>query len=154
ALRLAILQEQSRPGQVRYRFAHAFFRQTLYEELSAPRRLRLHQQVARALEAQYAAHLEEHAAELAEHFAQSPDPRDLAKDGHYGELAARRANNVFAYSEAARHFKRAIEIQEILDPDDKARRCDLLLALGQPLALAGEPRRVWEETAPAALTLA
>ncbi len=36
--RMAVLQEEARPGAIHYRFAHAFFRQTLYEELSAPRR--------------------------------------------------------------------------------------------------------------------
>lgn len=30
ALRVGVLQEESRPGVIRYRFAHAFFRQTLY----------------------------------------------------------------------------------------------------------------------------
>ena len=54
AVRVGVLEERSLPGAVRYRFAHAFFRQTLYEEMIAPRRLRLHQEVARALEAQYA----------------------------------------------------------------------------------------------------
>ncbi|KKL50189.1 hypothetical protein LCGC14_2307990, partial [marine sediment metagenome] len=68
AIRVAVLEEKSRVGEIRYRFAHAFFRQTLYEEMIAPRRLRLHQQVARALEEQYAARAEEHATELAEHF--------------------------------------------------------------------------------------
>jgi hypothetical protein len=31
ALKIGVLEEQSRPGSIRYRFAHAFFRQTLYE---------------------------------------------------------------------------------------------------------------------------
>ena len=100
ALRVGVLHEQARPGAIRYRFAHAFFRQTLYEELIAPRRLRLHQQVARALEAQYASRLEEHAAELAEHFSHSTDPADLAKAVHYSELAAERAMGVDAHGEA------------------------------------------------------
>jgi hypothetical protein len=43
----------------------------MYEELIAPQRLKLHQQVARSLGTQYARRLEEHAAELAEHFSQS-----------------------------------------------------------------------------------
>ena len=51
----------------------------LYEELFASRRLRLHQQVAPGLEVIYARRLEEHASELAEHFAQSTDAADLQK---------------------------------------------------------------------------
>src|SRR5207244_4496744 len=90
ATHIGVLEEQARVGVIRYRFAHAFFRQTLYEEMSAPRRLRVHQEVARAMEAQYAARLDEHAVELAEHFAQSTDPADLAKAVRYSELAGRR----------------------------------------------------------------
>src|SRR5581483_6678030 len=83
ALRVGVLEEQAVRGVLRYRFTHAFFRQTLYEELSGPKRLRWHQQVARALEAQYANRLEEHAAEMAEHFSQATDPEGLAKAVHY-----------------------------------------------------------------------
>ncbi len=154
AVHVGILEEQTRPGAIRYRFTHAFFRQTLYEELSAPRRLRLHQQVARALETRYAARLDEHAAELTDHFAQSTDPADLAKAVKYGELAARRALAVYAYREAARLLASTLEVQEVLDPDDRAKRCDLLLALGEALAPGGEPARVADEVAPAALELA
>jgi len=154
ALKVGVLEEQSRVGVIRYRFAHAFFRQTLYEEMSAPRRLRLHQQVARALEAQYGARLEEHAAEMAEHFAQSTDPADLEKAIHYSELAAGRASAVYAYSEAVRLLEQAIEVQEVLDPDNKTKRCDLLLDLSEVLLPAGEPLRVAEEVAEKAFGLA
>ena len=154
ALHIGVLEEQSRLGVIRYRFAHAFFRQTLYEELIAPRRLRLHQQVAGALEHQYTNRLEEHAAELAEHFAQSTDKEDLRKAVHYGELAAERALGVYAYGEAVRHLEQALAVQEVLDPDDAAKRCDLLLALGEALIPAGEPQRAAESVAPQALALA
>ncbi|MHB8574033.1 MAG: serine/threonine-protein kinase, partial [Dehalococcoidia bacterium] len=154
ALKVAVLQDQSRPGSVRYRFAHAFFRQTLYEELITPRRLRIHQQVARALEVQYAGRLDEHAAELAEHFAQSSDPAELAKAVEYGELAARRARAVFAHSEAARLLEQALAVQEVADPDGKAQRQRLLQALGTTLLSAGEPLRAATEVAPAAFRLA
>jgi len=154
ALHIGVLEEQSRPGSIRYRFAHAFFRQTLYEELIAPRRLRLHQQVAAALEQQYASRLEEHAAELAEHFAQSTDRGDLAKAVRYGELAAQRALAVYAYGEAARHLEQALAVQEVLDPDDSAKRCDLLLALGDALVSLGNITRAVEIVAPEALRLA
>jgi predicted ATPase len=154
ALHIGVLEEQSRPGSIRYRFAHAFFRQTLYEELIAPRRLRLHQQVAAALERQYANRLEEHASELAEHFAQSTDREDLAKAVRYGELAAERAVRVYAYGEAVRHLEQALAVQEVLDPDDTGKRCDLLLALGEALKSNGETLRTVESVAPAALALA
>jgi hypothetical protein len=39
----------------------------LYDEMLAPRRLRVHQQIARVLEDLYARRLPEHAAELADH---------------------------------------------------------------------------------------
>jgi tetratricopeptide (TPR) repeat protein len=156
ATRVAVLQEAAagRGRAIQYRFAHAFFRQTLYEELSAPRRLRIHQDVARALEAQYAGRLEEHAAELAEHFAQSTDPADLGKAVHYAELAAERATTVYAYGEAARHLEQALDVQEVLDPADKAKRCDLLLALGHTLVSLGEGTQAIEQVAPEALRFA
>ncbi|HLF09232.1 MAG TPA: hypothetical protein VI789_07785, partial [Dehalococcoidia bacterium] len=153
AVRVGVLEERSQPGRVLYRFAHAFFRQTLYEEMIAPRRLRLHQEIARALEAQYGNRREDHAAELAEHFAQSTDKADLAKAVEYGELAAQRAMSVFDYGEAARLLERALDVQEVLDPEDKAKRCDLLLALGEALMPAGEPVRVADEIAEEALAL-
>ncbi len=49
----AIVEERTGLGALAFRFTHAFFRQTLYEELFAARRLRLHQEVGRALEAAY-----------------------------------------------------------------------------------------------------
>ncbi len=72
----------------------------------------------------------------------------------YGELAAQRAMGVFAYGEAVRLLEQALEVQEVLDPDDKAKRCDLLLALGEALHFAGEPRRVLDDVATQALALA
>ena len=155
AKRAAVVEERSAvAAAVTCRFAHAFFRQTLYEEIIAPRRIRLHQQVAKVLEELYASRLEEHAAELAEHFSHSSDPSDLAKAVSYGEMAARRATSVYAYGEAIRLLEQALKVQEVLDPEDKAKRCDLLLALGDVLFLAGETRRVIEMEAPQALSQA
>src|SRR5207253_7214043 len=105
AMERAVLEQRPAVGFLAFRFTHAFFRQTLYEEIFASRRLRLHQQVARALEGVYGRRLEEHASELAEHYAQSTDPADLGKALAYSELAAQRASGVFAYGEAVRHLE-------------------------------------------------
>jgi hypothetical protein len=49
--------------------------------------------------------------------------------------------NVFAYAEAEGHLRRALEVQEVLDSDDKLGRCDLLLALSRAiLPQAGQDR--------------
>jgi class 3 adenylate cyclase len=138
AVHVGVLEERSRAGDVRYRFAHAFFRQSLYEEMIAPRRIRMHQQVAQALEQQYAERLEEHAAELAEHFSYSSDKSQLGKAVAYGVMAAQRASAVFAHGEAAALYGRALDVQEVLDPSDRARRYDLLLAQAPAYRHAGD----------------
>jgi eukaryotic-like serine/threonine-protein kinase len=154
AVQMSVLEERSQLGSIRYRFTHAFFRQTMHEELIAPQRLKLHQQVARSLETQYAKRLEEHAAELAEHFSQSTDPADLAKAVYYGEMAAQRAVSVYAYGEAVRLLEQALKVQRVLDPDDRAKICDLLLALGDDLISAGESQRAFDVVLQEAFSLA
>jgi len=151
----AVVEERSTVGAaVTYRFSHAFFRQTLYEEIIAPRRIRLHQQAGQALEEVYARRLEEHAAELAEHFSYSSDPADLAKAINYGEMAARKAISVYAYGEAARLLEQALKVQEVLDPEDKAKQCDLLLLMAEALLPGEEHRQVVDDVAPRAFALA
>jgi tetratricopeptide (TPR) repeat protein len=150
----AIIEQREVLGTVGFRFTHAFFRQTLYEEIFAPRRIRVHQQVGRVLEIMHARRLDEHAAELAEHFTQSTESADLEKAVHYGEVAARRALSVFAYSEAVRHLEQALRAQEVLDAEDKASRCDLLIAMVEALNNGGDPRRALRGVAPEALAMA
>src|SRR3989442_11732369 len=62
--------------------------------------------------------------------------------------------SVYAYGEAVRHLDGALKAQEVLDPDDRVRRCDLLLALGEALLPAGEAKRALDSAAPQALELA
>jgi tetratricopeptide (TPR) repeat protein len=150
----AIVEQQAGFGfQLTFRFTHAFFRQTLYEELFAARRIRIHQQVARALETTYGQRVQEHASELAEHFANSSDPADLEKSVQYSQMAAQRAMAVFAYAEAVRHYEQALKAQDVLDPDDREKRCDLLLALGETLKPTDMYERLKEQVAPEAFDL-
>jgi tetratricopeptide (TPR) repeat protein len=120
----------------------------------APQRLKLHRQVARSLETLYANSLEGHAAELAEHFSHSTDPADLKKAVEYAEMGAKRATDVYAYGEAVRLLEHALKVQEITDPENRTKRCDMFLALGDALVLAGEHQRVVDAEAPQAFALA
>ncbi len=149
-----IIEEETSAAQVRYRFTHALFRQALYEEMIAPRRNRLHREVARIIEQVYARHLLDHAAALAEHFSHSSDASDLAKAIDYGVVAAQQAVAIYGYGDAARLYEWAIHAQEALEPNDKARLCDLWLALGAVQMPAGEPRRAADIAAPEAFARA
>jgi ATP/maltotriose-dependent transcriptional regulator MalT len=155
ACRVSLIEERlSSQVIVTYRFRHLLFRQTLNEELSAPRRLRWHHLIGTALEDAYSGHLADHAAELAEHFSQSSNVPDLEKAVAYSERAADRAMRVYAYSEAAHHLERALDIHELVDPDGASKRCDLLLGFGAALVLAGAVQRAVQDVAPAAHRLA
>jgi tetratricopeptide (TPR) repeat protein len=151
----ALVEARQGVGTLAFRFTHAFFRQTLYEETFASRRLRVHQQVARALEEVYGRRVEEHAAELAEHYAQSTNTDDLRKALHFSEVAAERASSVYAHGDTVRHLEQAVKVQEVLDPDDKAKISDLLVRLSEALGDAGgQSRRRIDELAPGAISLA
>src|SRR5260370_23997162 len=107
----------------------------------APRRLRMHNEVAKALEQHYEGRLEEHAAELAEHFSHSSTEDDLRKAVEYGQLAAARAASVNAYGEAVRYLDQALEVQEVLDPKDGEARLELLTKLSAAVLSSGGTER-------------
>jgi hypothetical protein len=150
----AIVEQVQAPSGIAFRFTHAMFRQLLYQEIFAPRRIRLHQQVGNALEEVHARRLEEHAAELAEHFSQSTETADLEKAVRYGELAAQRAMGVFDYGEAARFLAKVMDVHEVLGSDDELKVCELLLKLADALMLAGEPLKAVEGPLEQAFSLA
>ncbi len=155
ARKVSVIEERSAIGTgVTYRFTHAFFRQTLYEEMIAPKRNQLHQQIAAALEEIFQNRLEEHAVELAEHFSHSTSPDDLKKAVNYGEMASERASSVFDYGEGVRLLEQTLQVQEVLDPADEVKRCDLLITLGEALISAGFPRRFLDKQAIEAFSIA
>ena len=118
------------PG--RLRFCHALVRDTLYDELPSARRLQLHHDAGEALEAVYSVDLEPHLAELAQHFiAAGPAGADKAVD--YARRAGHWATAQLAYEEAARLYYMALPLL-----DRGVKRCEVLLALGDSQARAGD----------------
>ncbi len=122
----------------RYSFSHALIRETLYEELTAARRARLHRQIGDVLEQAYASRIEPHVAELAYHFFQAGAAADSEKTVRYLTLAAQRAVAAVAYEEAARLYQMALQALDLQEKPDEARRCQLLLAFGEAQWRAGD----------------
>jgi DNA-binding SARP family transcriptional activator len=130
------------PGQPgRMRFAHVLIRDTLYDDLTPGRRVQLHRRVGDALEELYADNLEAHLAELAHHFYESARPAVAEKALAYARRAAERSVRLLAYEEAARLFAVALRVLDTMESPDDATRCELLLALGDAYARAGDTPR-------------
>jgi len=127
-------------GLSRWRFAHALVREVLYEGLPAARRVRLHGQVAEALEAAFAADPEPHLAELAHHLVQAaPGSQETAaKAVEMATLAGRHALDVLAWEEAAELFGRALAALDLAGRPDPRQRCELLLAVGEARMAASD----------------
>ncbi len=73
----------------RYQFTHALIQETLTEELTLTRRVRLHARIAETLEDLYGEQTEAHAAELAHHFALAEMAAGTEKLAKYSLLASR-----------------------------------------------------------------
>jgi DNA-binding CsgD family transcriptional regulator len=95
-----------------FRFAHALFERTLREEIPTTQRVHLHALIGEALENYYREGIEQHAAELAHHFAASETLTGHEKVTRYSLLAGEQALAVHAYEDAERHFERALQSLE------------------------------------------
>jgi class 3 adenylate cyclase len=130
ALKAQVIRELSGERQGSYDFSHALIRQTLYGELSTPRRVLLHRRIAQALEGLYESDPEPHLAELAHHFFQAAPGGDVARAVDYGVRAGDRAAALLAHEEAAGHYERALQAYDLGNARDPARRYERSLAIG------------------------
>ncbi len=136
----AALVSEVRGGAEQFTFRHALIRTTLYEELSATRRARLHQRVGEALEELVSTTPGARIEELAYHWLAATRAADVGKAIGYARQAGERALANLAFEEAAAHFERALGVLEPRDPDGERLRCDLLLALGDAQRRGGDTR--------------
>jgi DNA-binding SARP family transcriptional activator len=123
----ALTSSPGAPGQ--FRFAHALVREVLYDELSMNHRIRLHRDVAEALEAFHAPELDRYFAEVAHHFFLAAPGGSAAQAVDYAARAAERAVAELAYEEAARLYAMAVTAHELEPGADALVRCELLLGL-------------------------
>jgi class 3 adenylate cyclase/tetratricopeptide (TPR) repeat protein len=92
----------------RFQFSHELIRQAVVSGLSAARRQRLHLDVADAIERIYSSALEDRAEDLAHHFWQAGAAADPNRTVRYLSLAAKRARDQGALTEAEGHYRQAL----------------------------------------------
>jgi class 3 adenylate cyclase/tetratricopeptide (TPR) repeat protein len=126
-LATGLIAEGDRSGS--FQFVHALVRQTLLDELTSTRRMRLHRRVAEALEAQPDA--AELVGALAHHYAEAALDGCADKAADWAIAAARRAHERAAPEEALGHATRALEALDRAGLVDPARRADLHLEVGR-----------------------
>ena len=125
-----------------HRFRHALVQEVVEDDLLPGERTRLHRTVAErladasGLTAGRRQHLD---AELAHHWAAAQD-----HDRAFGATlrAARQAREATAFTEAVRHYERALELWDVADrPADTPPRVEVLEAAARAASTIGQMRR-------------
>lgn len=134
--RAARLIEEVPSEPDKYRFTHALVQRTLGDQISAPRRRRLHERIATLLEKVYEAELEAHSAELAYHFREAGGPEGNEKLLAYSVLAGESALSAYAYEEALEHFEASLTAN--IEQSLNAEVAQIYYGLGRAQASTGQ----------------
>ena len=135
ALKAQLIVESS--GMVpTYSFKHALVRQTLYDELSLPRKQKLHARAAIAIETAHPDALDEWIPALAAHYRLAGMAADQKKTLGYLTSAASQAAAVFAWEEAVEHLQGALEVADEAGSSAEE-RARLFQSLGDLMYVAG-----------------
>jgi class 3 adenylate cyclase/ATP/maltotriose-dependent transcriptional regulator MalT len=138
AERATVVHEvEGQPG--RYTFSHALIQHTLYEDLNATRRTRMHRQVGEAIERLHPSEPDEYVGELARHFSLATKPTDVMKAIAYSTRAGDAALKALAPDDGVRYFSQALELCFAATGMEPNLRVDLLIALGTAQRQAGIP---------------
>jgi predicted ATPase len=132
AERAGLVFSSAESATARFEFSHELVRQAVVGGLSAARRLRLHLEVAEAIERLYSDTLEDHYPDLAHHYSRSDN---VAKAVEYLGRAGQQAMRLSAYTEAISSLSAAIDLlQRLPESLERVRReLQLQLALGPAL---------------------
>jgi AAA ATPase domain len=143
---LAVLHEAAAAGAIaelpagphRYAFAHELVRETLYDDLPPAQRLEIHSELGRLLETAYAGDLDPHLSEIARHLYLAAPLGDAVRALEYLVRAGDRASALLAYEEAAMHYRRALELLDLVGNVSGERRSELQLRLGDAQWRSGD----------------
>ena len=132
------------PG--RLSFAHALVQQTLLEELSTNKRVRLHRKIAELLDTRPGTPIEV----LAHHYLEAAVAGVAPRAVECACAAAGAALNRFAWEDAIRLYERALEAVDIFEDDDPGLRSEILAHIAQAHHGAGSPEPAKERALAAA----
>jgi class 3 adenylate cyclase/tetratricopeptide (TPR) repeat protein len=140
AIAARLLLEVPGAAAARYRFAHALVRDTLYDQLSAARRVGQHRRIALVIEELHGNQLDDHLPALAHHWARGAvQAAETALAVDYAVRAGDRALAQLAADEAAAYYRHALELREVSGAPADRDHCRLLIALGEAQRRAGDP---------------
>ena len=114
-------------------FTHEKIREVLYQWLNPLRRRTLHRQVAQAIEAQYATHLQPYYGQLGHHYQMA---EDYTKAVDYLLMAAGHARSVYAFVDAGNYVKAALDL--LIGDGERPRRAALLHQLANIYLYTGQ----------------
>jgi len=117
----------------RLTFAHALVRQTLLEELSTNKRVRLHRRIAELLDERGNVPVEV----LAHHYCEAAVAGVAARAIECACAAAENAEQRFAWEDALTLYERALEAVDALDHDDPGLRSEVLSRMANAQHSAG-----------------
>jgi tetratricopeptide (TPR) repeat protein len=122
-----------------YAFTHSLVRQSLYEEISLPRKQKLHLRAAEAIERTHQRDMRPYVAALAVHYRYAGAAADAGKAIDYSIQAGRAAYASAAYEEAVIHLEAALQLIEEEDTL-RERHAEVLELLGDLMYITGIDR--------------
>lgn len=121
----------------RYRYSHALVCETLYSDLPASVRQRLHLKIGETLERFVPNHEKPHFARVAHHFVRALPIGPVDKAVEYARRGAEQAVAVHAYEEAVRLYRTMLDVLEQQSPAENELRFEAALSLGDAMNRAG-----------------
>jgi tetratricopeptide (TPR) repeat protein len=132
-LELARFIERNADGRMQFR--HVVVHDVAYEGLSYRRRRELHYRAGHVIERMAGADTDAVAEYLATHYSLSGAQE---KVWHYARVAADRAKKAYANTEAAAHYRRAVEAGRHLSDVGSSQLADVWILLGEVNELSGQ----------------
>jgi predicted ATPase len=128
-------------NRLNFRFSHDLIRETIYKDLLTADRVKLHQQIAEAIEEIHLSNLRPHLAKLAYHYGIAAALGNSDKAIEYSIKAGDAALVTFAYEETTRYWTKAIEFLESRLGTER-QRAQLYSRLGWMTGVIERPTRI------------